>query len=38
VIAALSEKIPPGFPDAVREPILTGLDKAALRLSKAMAA
>jgi serine/threonine-protein kinase HipA len=38
VIAAVSEKIPPGFPDAVREPILTGLDKAALRLSKAMAA
>lgn len=38
VIAAVSEKIPPGFPDAVREPILTGLDKAALRLSRAMAA
>jgi serine/threonine-protein kinase HipA len=38
VIAAVSEKIPPSFPDAVREPILTGLEKAALRLSKAMAA
>jgi len=37
VIAAVSEEIPSDFPAAVSEPILTGLENAALRLLSAMA-